>query len=72
MSNVFPIGTEYTITRKGVSVDYVVVDHWITRNAAGEIVKFRHVCARELMGQKVLDRDVVGVTIAKALAVMAK
>ena len=67
----FPIGQKYTITRKGYSREYEIVDVLKTYNSAGELVRLRYVAQFELMGQKVTDWDVVDTTIAIALSKQA-
>lgn len=69
MSNIitrFPIG--YTFTKSiGMKQprECTVADHLTTTNAAGEVVMFRYVTSHVSMGQTVLDRDVVHVTIQR-------
>ena len=59
------IGTQY-INRKGFRC--TVSDIWKTYNAAGKLVQTRYVATHEFCGQPVTERDVLDVTIQKALA----
>lgn len=65
MNNHYPIGTIYK-DRKGRICK--VVDILETFNSQKSLVKVRYVTSHSLMGQDVLDHDVLGVTIARALA----
>lgn len=64
----YPIGTKYTLKRPKYSRKCTVVDHYKTYNLAGELVKERYVCSHELLGQTVIEHDVVETTIAIALS----
>jgi len=44
-----------------------VTDILKTYNSAGEHIKTRYVAEHDFLGQKVTDRDVLGVTIQKGL-----
>ena len=59
------IGTEYT-NRKGQTC--IVSDVWSTFNSRGELVQTRYVVTHQFMGQQVTERDVLAITIQKALA----
>lgn len=62
----FPVGTQYMSSGKNPRL-CTVVDVYVTRNLAGEMVAMRYVSEHDLMGNKVLDYDVVDVTIAKGI-----
>lgn len=61
----FPIGHKFTIKRKDRTEDHEVIDHLTTTNSAGEVVKFRYMTRRMLMGQPVIDRDVPHATVCR-------
>ena len=42
-----------------------VIDKHTTTNSAGEVVKVRYVSVHEFLGQKVVNEDVVSVTIQR-------
>ena len=65
-ANPFPIGTTYTPTGKGARL-CTVRDYHRTYNNAGDLVRFRYVVTRELLGQTITDSDVIHTTIARAL-----
>lgn len=66
----FPIGTKFNIKRgKQGTKEYTIEDIHYTYNHSGDLVKLRYVCSYTIMGQKVMDYDVVQVTIQKALNV---
>ena len=67
MNQVIEIGTKFI--RKGYKhpKEEEVIDIHTTRNAIGEIVKVRYVCAHEFMGQQVIDYDVPKTTILRAI-----
>lgn len=62
----FPLGTRFIPTGKRQEV-LTVVDVLRTYNNDGELVRIRYVAAHQLMGQIVLDRDVIETTIARGL-----
>ena len=60
----FEIGTEFT--RCGKQYAETVVDVITWTNSSGEIVGRRYVAVHDFCGQRVLDRDVLETTIARA------
>ena len=62
----FSIGTQYKTRHKHPKLCTVVDIHY-TYNFKGELVKVRYVAENELLGQKVVDSDVVAPTIARGL-----
>jgi hypothetical protein len=62
----FAIGTQFRSGGKNPQV-YTVRDILKTYNGAGELVRIRYVAGRILMGQEVLDHDIVEFTIAKGM-----
>jgi len=46
-----------------------VTDVYKTYNFKGELVHVRYVAEHEFMGQKLVERDIVAVTIARGLVV---
>lgn len=65
-TTVYPIGTQYR-TRGKASRLCTVVDVLRTFNSKGELVRLRYAATHELVGQQVLETDVVGTTIAIGL-----
>lgn len=67
----FEIGTEYTVTRgkgkKAYTRNFKIVDVLRTYNSENELVSLRYVASHNLLGQDILDRDVVDMTITRAL-----
>lgn len=67
----FPIGTRYTTRhgtgRKSFTREHTIVDQLTTRNAAGDVVSIRYVCAHEFFGQTITESDVCDTTIARAI-----
>jgi len=63
------IGTKFIKQRGKVKNDRIetVTDILKTYNSAGEHIKTRYVAEHDFLGQKVTDRDVLGVTIQKGL-----
>ena len=63
------IGTKFIKQRGKVKNDRIetVTDILKTYNSAGELVKTRYVAEHDFLGQKVTDRDVLGVTIQRGL-----
>jgi len=63
------IGTKFIKQRGKVKNDRIetVTDILKTYNSAGELVKTRYVASHDFLGQKVTDRDVLGVTIQRGL-----
>jgi len=66
MSATISIGTQYT-NRKGQLC--TVADVWTTFNSKGELVQTRYVVTHQFMGQIVAERDVMEITIRKAMVV---
>ena len=58
------IGTTYLDRNKRLCT---VVDVWQTYNVAGDLVQTRYVCSHEFCGQTVTERDVLAITIQKAI-----
>jgi hypothetical protein len=64
----FPIGTKYTVRRKGLSPqEFTVTDILYTYNSKGELIKIRYVAQRQYLGQTLTDYDVLDTTIARCL-----
>jgi len=65
------IGTKFIKQRGKVKNDRIetVTDILKTYNSAGEHIKTRYVAEHDFLGQKVTDRDVLGVTIQRGLIV---
>jgi len=63
------IGTKFIKQRGKVKNDRIetVTDILKTYNSAGEHIKTRYVAEHDFLGQKVTDRDVLGVTIQRGL-----
>ena len=63
------IGTKFIKQRGKVKNDRIetVTDILKTYNLAGEHIKTRYVTEHDFLGQKVTDRDVLGVTIQRGL-----
>lgn len=63
------IGTTFIKQRGKVKNDRIetVTDILKTYNSAGEHIKTRYVAEHDFLGQKVTDRDVLGVTIQRGL-----
>jgi hypothetical protein len=61
----FLIGTKFTPI--GRHVEHTVVDYYVTKNMAGDIVRERYVTTKVFCGQVVFDHDVCETTIARAL-----
>ena len=67
MNQRFPVGTQFIpIGRKDKTV-CTVVDYYVTKNLAGEIVNAKYVSEHEFCGQKVKNYDVADSTIARGL-----
>ena len=66
-SAIYPIGFKYTIKRPKFTREYEVIDYRRTYNNAGQLVEFRYVTSHDLLGQKVINRDVVHTTITMAV-----
>lgn len=62
----FPVGTQYMSSGKHPHL-CIVIDVYVTRNLAGEMVSMRYVSEHHLAGGVVRDYDVVDVTIAKGI-----
>ena len=62
----FAIGTMFETRHKRPKL-CTVVDILTTYNNAGELVSIRYVATHEVLGQTVIDRDVVETTIAMGL-----
>jgi hypothetical protein len=63
----YPIGTIYKrIVAKNVFRVCTVVDIETTFNDAGEQVRQRYVSSHEFMGQSLIERDIVQLTIDRA------
>ena len=60
----FPVGTRYTPIGKN-AVECTVTDYHVTRNLAGEIVRFGYVAAHLFCGQTVRQFDIPESTIAR-------
>lgn len=62
------MGTKFT-TRPSPKVtrENTVVDFWVTRNLAGEVVRVRYVSTNKMLGQNVFNYDVVQTTIDRGL-----
>jgi hypothetical protein len=66
MENEIQIGTKYQ-TRDKRKVICTVIDIYKTYNSKGELVKTNYVAEHIVMGQKVIERDVVKTTIVMGL-----
>lgn len=66
-SAIYPIGFKYTVKRPKFTREYEVIDYRRTYNNAGQLVEFRYVTSHDLLGQKVINRDVVHTTITMAV-----
>jgi hypothetical protein len=67
MNNDYKIGTRFKkIARKNDGV-WEVTDILKTYNSKNELVSIRYVATTEFLGQKMTDRDIVAVTIARGL-----
>ncbi len=62
----YPIGTQYKTRGKHPRL-CTVIDILKTYNYSGDLVSIRYVSTHDLLGQSVLDRDVVATTIAMGL-----
>lgn len=62
----YPVGTKFKTRGKAPKV-CTIVDHYITTNLKGEIVKECYVATHEFLGQTITDHDVVATTIARGL-----
>ena len=62
----FPVGTQYMSSGKHPHL-CTVVDLYVTRNLAGEMVAMRYVAEHEFCGHMIRDYDVVDATIAKGI-----
>lgn len=60
------VGTQFYRYGRKHKVLETVIDIHTTYNLAGQIVNVRYVTEHELMGQKVIDYDVVAVTIQRS------
>ena len=65
MTSDIQIGTQYTNRKKQICT---VSDIWKTYNSAGDLVQARYVVTHQFMGQTVTERDVLAITIQRALA----
>ena len=62
--NMDMIGKQY-LTRGKAPRLCTVIDKHTTTNSAGEVVKVRYVSVHEFLGQKVVNEDVISVTIQR-------
>lgn len=62
----YPIGTKFKSPGKHSRI-CTVVDILKTYNSKGELIQIRYVAEHEFLGQKVTDRDVLAVRIARGL-----
>ncbi len=63
----YGIGTQFIRAGRKAQHIETVTDYYVTRNLEGEIVKERYVSTHYLLGQPIIDTDVVAVTIARGL-----
>jgi hypothetical protein len=63
---IYPIGTQFK-TRHKHPRHCTIIDVLKTYNSKNELVSIRYVATHEVMGQTVVDRDVVAATIAMGL-----
>ena len=62
----YEIGTKY-MTRGKHPDECTVIDYYITRNLAGDIVKTNYASIHQFCGQTVVNYDVAAATIAMGL-----
>ena len=62
----FPIGTQFIPLGKNTSL-HTVIDYYITRNLAGEIVNTKYVSRHTFLGQEIKNYDIAETTIARGL-----
>ena len=65
----FPPGTIFTTRGKHPRICQVV-DILKTYNLAGDLISTKYVCSHDMLGQRVLERDVVWTTIAMGSPVL--
>lgn len=65
-SDPYQIGFSFILKRgRKDAKEHTIIDHHITRNAGGEVVKSRYVTSYEFLGQSMTDSDMIEVTIRK-------
>ena len=63
---IYKIGTKYKTSGKN-SKECTVIDILKTYNSKNELVSIRYVSEHDFLGQRVTNKDVVAVTIARGL-----
>lgn len=63
----FSVGTQYVEKRKHGTRECTVIDILYTFHADGTFSHYRYVVRYEYLGQTMIDKDVVDVTIQKAM-----
>jgi hypothetical protein len=64
----YPKGTQFV--RMGQKNTQTVVDYFVTRNMAGDIVRARYLCHHTVCGQIVTDSDITETSIKRAEIVL--
>ena len=70
MTPKFAVGTRFMrrVSAKLLKTrECTVVDFWVTRNLAGEVVRVGYVATHEFCGQQIEERDICETTIARGL-----